>query len=1193
MENLNNNLPDFIEKARVTTPEPTIQPFNIFTARNLNQNLPDYINKARYVGNEEEVKIAKTQSPVSVNNIQVEEKKAKEYEDLNYDAVDLLKADKQSWQTIKENKDINEAAIRFAQNHLGRESIDPADALELALEHFNKFDVNEMIAAGDLSYVSGLVTDINEAEQAGRTDDYNNKIQQLNDYRLLFTAKNSLPFFFQEGGRPASTVIGDVLQGLVSAPSTYLGLLLPVAGKAGAVGASQVAKQGVTKLLAEIAKRPIRTTMVLEGTAGAFQDVAAQKVEITTALKDEYSLARTSAVTTISGLAPAALVPLTMKKGAVYLSERNTGDLVTLSQKAIQKRIEKADKAGKKTVSASDENKKLAKSIGKKLKVLDPEAVARGQVEFQAIATKEGVDEPLKLGVSAEQYNSITGALIEITKKAGKGPANERITETIARAISKIKEGKSATKADKAVDDFFQPLMKKYNLTHGNIADMFMADLSEAGRKLSVTGKIKKELEASLTDAAQYDYFGFAKRRQEALKNLKDGKKLDRDYFTNTYTAKTGRIIRELDATRLAFMTSQPATTVRNVVGGFVRLPMDAVVRTMDTSLQKITGVERLTPNSDAWALMGGLLNSAETKAVEQIFRAGFSTEADKLLRPLIDVADSTKSPTKLTGLSMASRAVNVVNTISDNYFKRVALTGNLKRELNNMATTLAKVDPKLYKAQFKRNFNVDDFKLENVIKTGRFNDVFGKTKEGRDALQRAVEEALYFTYQKSPDSQVAKGFINGVHSLPFIATSVAPFPRFMVNAMRFTYEHSPVFLMLDKNAKAQMASLMGSKAAKEVIDGYTELSKGLVGSSMLMGATAFRMSEFAGDNWYEGKTSDGRTYDLRPFFPLAPYLFFADLVARHMKGDPLTPDRTSTLIKDTLQTVTGMQAFKTGFGLYAFESAIADIEEGNFRGMGVLLTNMVANIAETYTIPLTVPQDTWNTFFGEDDVRILKTLESPNLFSLFVNKSTKRIPWNNYIHDYMDEHFENYEKPIELTSPFTQEKIRRPAPLSRQLTGLMFRERKTLVEKEFIRLKMSRNRLAKYTKDPKVNNILNFLASEYAVGPLHTLITSDAYLNAEAGGGLSKTQIQRKMIDMEIKNFQDSKERYMRNLERGQKSVKIISAWKFLQASETDQQIAKNTYNSKYGEPLDENYDYEVLYEILKIVRRAEGFVK
>ena len=1041
------------------------------------------------------------------------------------------------------------------------------------------------------------------------------------------------------------TAVGDALEGIIQAPSTWIGMLLPVVGKAGAMGAAQGTKFAVTQLLAQVGKRPIITAMGVEATAGALQDVAAQQVEITTAIKDDYSLLRTGAVTTISGLAPAALIPLTTKGAVISYAERNTGDLVKLSKEAIQKRIDDAEDTAGKYLEGEGEGKKLTKKekaerkkitgeVSKQLKVLDPEAVKRGDLEFQAVAEKEGVEGPLKITVSADSYKSVQAALVEITTKAGTIPPKlnkqtgklekERITETVARAINKIKGDLPEDEASKAVNDFFFPLMKKYNLTHGNIADMFMADMSEAGRQLALGSKIKGELKEALNDVSRYDYFGFAKARQDALKKLDDtANKNTRDYFNNTISAKTGEVIRELDAARLAFMTSQPATTARNVAGGLIRLPMDALVRKIDTTLQRVTGVEQLTPNSDAWAVFGGFLNSAEANALVTIMKADMSTITDRVMRPLIDMADATKKPSKLKGLSTAARAVNMFNTITDNWFKKVALTGNLKRELNTLAT---KINPKTkeealeYFDKFlvnttdakgniiearklgglekyydsldmvdgpdawKNIFRQEDFNLANIIQKGRFNDVFGKTKEGRDAIQRAVEEALYFTYQRSPDNAVAKAFINGVHSMPFIATSIAPFPRFMVNAMRFTYEHSPAMLMFDKNAKAQMAALAGNKAAREVVDGYSELSKSLVGTSVLMGSVAFRQSEYAGKNWYEGKTADGRTYDLRPFFPLAPYLFFADLIARQMDGDPVTPETASTLIKDTLQTVTGMQAFKTGFGLYAFESSIADIEEGNFQGMGKLTTEWAANVAETFTIPLTVPQDVWSTFFAEDDVRVLKSLDSPNLFSLFVNKSTKRLPWNNYIHDYMDEHYENYEKPIELTSPFTTEKIRRPGALSRQTTGLLFRERKTLVDKEFIRLKISRNKLAKRTKDPKVNNILNFLSAEYAVGPLHELMTSERYLKHK-----DNPQLQRQMIDYSIVNeYQPIKRRIMDNLARGSKSSKIISFYKFNRLGEYEKEVAKNTYHDMIGVPENDNYDYEVLYDIGKRLRKA-----
>ena len=204
---------------------------NVFSEeyRNMNAELPSRWKSTAPKETTQQVGLG----VADLNDEYAESKDAKHFDELNYDAVDLLRSDKQSIQSIKENEDIGDAAIRMSEKYLGRENINREDAIDLVLEHFNKFDVNEMVAAQDLGYVSGLVTDMNEAEQAGRSEDFEDKVQQLNDYRLLFTAKNSLPFFFQKGGR-GITAVGDVLEGIIQAPSTWIGLLLPVAGKAGA-----------------------------------------------------------------------------------------------------------------------------------------------------------------------------------------------------------------------------------------------------------------------------------------------------------------------------------------------------------------------------------------------------------------------------------------------------------------------------------------------------------------------------------------------------------------------------------------------------------------------------------------------------------------------------------------------------------------------------------------------------------------------------------------------------------------------------------------------------------------------------------------------------------------------------------------------------------------------------------------------
>ena len=52
---------------------------------------------------------------------------------------------------------------------------------------------------------------------------------------------------------------------------------------------------------------------------------------------------------------------------------------------------------------------------------------------------------------------------------------------------------------------------------------------------------------------------------------------------------------------------------------------------------------------------------------------------------------------------------------------------------------------------------------------------------------------------------------IKGANKLPFLTTSLVPFPRFLANAMRFTYEYSPFFLM-DKKVRYELGRTVGGR---------------------------------------------------------------------------------------------------------------------------------------------------------------------------------------------------------------------------------------------------------------------------------------------------------------------------------------------------------------------------------------------
>jgi hypothetical protein len=109
---------------------------------------------------------------------------------IKIDAIEALKMEDQTYDGLRQNQIVLDAAKRFANDRLGYENMEGTDAFDEVIEHFRSFDVNEMTAARDYGYVSGLKTD--------------NKEEQLNDYRVLFNAYDAMPNLYEEGHAPKS-----------------------------------------------------------------------------------------------------------------------------------------------------------------------------------------------------------------------------------------------------------------------------------------------------------------------------------------------------------------------------------------------------------------------------------------------------------------------------------------------------------------------------------------------------------------------------------------------------------------------------------------------------------------------------------------------------------------------------------------------------------------------------------------------------------------------------------------------------------------------------------------------------------------------------------------------------------------------------------------------------------------------------
>lgn len=1147
----------------------------------------------------------------------------------------------QSYESVKNNDEIKKAAVRFARDRYENEQITEDEAITEFIEHFRSFDINELTAGTDWNYVSAISSDAQSTDLRQNVRD--EAKQKLEDYTLLYKTYREMPSFYEEGGAPGA--FGDYLEGFATAPSTYVGLLLPGAGKTLGVAATQASKVAVNKAIQQAARKgifrkgfetmgrnPLVTAMGVEGFAGGLQDISAQNVEQEINLRPEgkYDYMQLTASTALSALGPAIPVGLAKGLGQKYLFEGGKDANQELN-KILNKLNETNKVANDKASKTLSENKTEANKIktilpviGKKgkqpvtKKELDPKAVRKGIKKRKELEQEIDITPDSILAIDPKRTERIFAATVDILQKGGglktfPDGRQERITEGISRVIREL--------GDEKAQKLFKGVYKDYNLSSDDFANLWVANVAEAARTLSSAGKSQKALNAIsglMDDGGSQVLFGITDSFTKEINNIKKslGKKGKehvnlRNILNTEVTKITGKQrlgpVAVQDQLRLALMTSSTATTVRNTLTGAGRVTLDVLVKSLDRGIAQSLkviggakgkkGISFNAPNADVLATLYAFANGQQTKVIDEIFKIQFHNKATKLYRELADISSvSADSATgKIRFSESLARDLNSLNTLSDNMFKRVAFISNLKRNLNEMYEqdyAILKLNPKsktakdFMKKTGKSTIDKEDFNLFNIVKNNQLSQVFG-TESGKARLNKSIEDALHFTYQRTPDNPVTRAFINGIHRAPFLATSFIPFPRFLVNALEFTYEYSPLYL----------ASQSWKRATVGVDSpNYEDLAKGLVGTGMLTGAYAFRMqSPYAGEKWYEMKLANGATFDARPFFPAAPYLFFGDLLANYTKGNPIFADRNFTL--DAINALTGSQ-FRAGMGLYSLDQAIEDIfsfrdsenaetfEEG---AASKFFTNMAANIVNTYTIPITPFQDVYNTFFAEDDARIIRQTQSSDLTQVFLNRALSRVPGNYIIDKKLSQVLPIYpSEPKEIET--REEKLRRVTPITRQMTGALLTPKKNPIEKEIARLKLPFDFIFRKTGVPEADQFIRNAWGEVSNDVLNFYVQSSEYEQ------LSDADKRRALKNV-INSYRDKvANAYRMNNDKysiGRYGFDTKDRRDFLNIqSATAKEQAIQLYNDQY---LDGNtqdlraYDYALLYDIAKELEKRE----
>ena len=1043
-------------------------------------------------------------------------------------------------------------------------SMSPEDTYDAFMEHMRYHNVNEVTTLRDLEYAQNASV----------------------EGKLRFASL--IDTFDKLDGEVSLNSALDYVEGIATAPSTYLGIFTGGLGKGAAVGATQVAKVGVRKILGQAARRSAQAAAV-EGAIGFGQGVAQEEVRTETGLQSENNIQRAVNQGGISA-ATAGLINFPIQ----IAQSRKANRANELYEKSQLLQSQKATKASEKTkqvleqAKTSATKKAEATKIKSTLEALDPDKVRKGRQIRQSTSSSE----ILESGLPLETIENITAAAIRAKDELNIGP-NERVTSALQRAISENKLEKI---------DAVERILDEHNLTYDEFSLFYLAEFSDAGRTL----KSAADLEAAIKPR------GIGKRKAKADKTTaeaavdetisaidglhKAGKSgIDADQAKQIANERNGaaNFFRSLDRYRLGSMTSQPATTARNNINASFRVAVDASVRAFDNILNL-----KQNPLTGTGDVAKYLLNPYEARAISNIFKETFPVEGSRLFREAADLEARTSGE---NGLALVGRKLNILNTVSDNIFKRAVLSAALNRRIGDATSEFTEESRKLIlkNRMIKRmdeaaaddiinKADADQFdklykqyvpraNVYDVIETGQF----GKISD--DIIKGSIEDAYEFVYQASPKGgnlfgDLAKSVIKGHADYPFIISALMPFPRYIANQLKAQFEYAPIFGMLPLE---RLGSKQGMKGVASLDYIKQKLPKQITGGLMFAAAYGWRAKQGDTEYWYQFKDNNGNVIDGRPVYgPFSTFMLAADLVYRYQKGT--LPTEITPYIRDVLQATLG-STFRVGLGYYAIDKLYTDIAGG--QGQKAFAEGL-SSVGNSFLIPVSAARDIYAQF--DQDARGIPETRNgeTNFLDILYNRATRSLPKNfmsqiddaeKGIRDYIRESAFFGQDEKRARSPFQTGPLMQINPLEKQLFGFSKRPRKNLLQREMGKLNLQAMDLYKRDRNELLDNYIRDELSKED-GPLNSVdrmrevIESPYYKSLQDNA--EDTAIKRDILERQFKDL------VKRARDRGQSRIEQDAADVDAPYTETDRVKWVNKTNATLKARIDSEYK--------KLLRRA-----
>lgn len=609
----------------------------------------------------------------------------------------------------------------------------------------------------------------------------------------------------------------------------------------------------------------------------------------------------------------------------------------------------------------------------------------------------------------------------------------------------------------------------------GTDVENFMALLRVSDLDEDALQKLSSMYGVSTSDAARtLQSKSVISRAYNKLKELNpEAAKAVDDLFGKTdqkigWMASAKAFIDAVDRNMITAMTTNMSTLMRNAVGVGINSTYGAVEEALESSMfnlgRRIAGKARGAPVSgDVGQGLGQSIEDGlsvwfylgQADLASDITKYGLESNPALMSKMLATIDDGKRSD-----LIAPVRVLNTPAVMMDSYLRKAAFAASVDNSLRRVGTTLGDV--------------VADNKNIPI-----------------EILRKGVDDALLFTFSKSPTDTLGSAFVKVVEATRPLSTAAVPFARFMTNAIRWTWQHyNPGFTAaggaIDYGRGIAALKTGDDKVGQQLVQqGSEKMAKQMLGLATVAAAYAYR-EQNQDVPWNVYKGDDGTEYDIQYYFPMNIPFAISDWAVKFKKGNT-----EEFKIQKLVEAVTGYKA--VGVQGEFLDTAVAAVsnafsennDETPFNKMGSALSDMFGQWLGRATVPLNQVSDILTAFSNNEaiprDVYRFKGTEAPSTAEKIGRQMQKGIPF--------------LKQELEETQPATRElaQFRDSGPL-KQMTGLTILPFKNEIEREIQRLNITPQTVFSSTGDKNLDALARQVLAKEFMPTLTDFIKSEEY---------------------------------------------------------------------------------------------------